>query len=48
MIPQNYVKLESKDAEKMLKLMDALEDNDDVPPVSAPLALTAEELAKIM
>ncbi|UCH82264.1 MAG: YebC/PmpR family DNA-binding transcriptional regulator [Nitrospiraceae bacterium] len=29
-IPQNYVKLEGKDAEKMLKLMEALEDHDDV------------------
>ncbi len=30
MIPQNTVALEGKDAEKMLKLMDALEDSDDV------------------
>lgn len=30
MIPQTYVKLESKDAEKMEKLIDMLEDNDDV------------------
>lgn len=29
-IPQNYVKLGGKDAEKMLKLMEALEDHDDV------------------
>ena len=30
MLPQNYVSLDGKDAETMMKLMDALEDNDDV------------------
>ncbi len=30
MVPQNTVKLTGKDAEQMLKLMDALEDHDDV------------------
>ena len=30
MIPQNQVQLEGKQAESMLKMMDALEDNDDV------------------
>ncbi len=30
MVPQNTIALEGKDAEKMLKLMDALEDSDDV------------------
>lgn len=30
MIPQNYIKLEGDDAKKMLKLYDALDDNDDV------------------
>lgn len=30
MLPQNYVSLTGKDAETMLKLMDALDDNDDV------------------
>ncbi len=34
-IPQNYVKLEAKDATKMLKLMDILEDHDDVQNVYA-------------
>jgi YebC/PmpR family DNA-binding regulatory protein len=29
MIPQNYVKLEGRSAQQMLKLMEALEDNDD-------------------
>ncbi|MBI4211797.1 MAG: YebC/PmpR family DNA-binding transcriptional regulator [Deltaproteobacteria bacterium] len=35
MIPQNTIKLEGSDAEKMIKLMDALEDHDDVQNVSA-------------
>lgn len=35
MIPQNTVKLEGSDAEKMLKLMEALEDHEDVQTVSA-------------
>ncbi len=35
MIPQTYVKLEGNDAERMLKLMEALEDHDDVQNVYA-------------
>ena len=35
MIPQTYIKLEGKDAEKMLKLMEALEEHDDVQHVYA-------------
>jgi transcriptional/translational regulatory protein YebC/TACO1 len=34
-VPQNTVKLEKKGAESMLKLMDALEEQDDVQKVSA-------------
>jgi len=34
-IPQNYVNLEGKDANKMLALMEALEDHDDVQNVYA-------------
>jgi len=48
MIPQNQVMLESKPAETMLKLMDALEDNDDVQNVYANFDISEEELAKIM
>jgi YebC/PmpR family DNA-binding regulatory protein len=29
MLPQNYIRLEGKQAQQMLKLMDALEDHDD-------------------
>ena len=35
MVPANTVKLEGKEAESMLRLMDALEDNDDVQNVYA-------------
>jgi transcriptional/translational regulatory protein YebC/TACO1 len=30
MLPQNYVKLEGKQAQQMVKLMEALEEHDDV------------------
>lgn len=48
MIPQNQVQLDGKPAETMLKLMDALEDNDDVQNVYANFDISEEELAKIM
>lgn len=35
MVPQNTIKLEGADAERMLKLMEAIEDHDDVQKVSA-------------
>ena len=48
MIPQNQVMLEGKSAETMLKLMDALEDNDDVQNVYANFDISDDELAKIL
>ena len=30
MLPQNYLKLEGKQAQQMLKLMEALDDHDDI------------------
>ena len=48
MIPQNQVPLEGKQVETMLKMMDALEDNDDVQNVYANFDISEEELAKIM
>jgi len=42
MIPQNTISLEGKDAEKMLRLMDALEDNDDVQNVYANFDIPEE------
>jgi transcriptional/translational regulatory protein YebC/TACO1 len=35
MIPKNTVKLEENDARKTMKIMDALEDSDDVQEVYA-------------
>jgi transcriptional/translational regulatory protein YebC/TACO1 len=35
MIPQNYIKLAGAEAKQMLKLMESLEDHDDVQKVSA-------------
>ena len=46
MIPQNYVMLEAKDARKMLKLMDALEDHDDVQNVYANFDIPDEIMAQ--
>ncbi len=46
MIPQTYVRLEGKEASTMLKLMDALEEHDDVQRVSANFDISAEEMAR--
>jgi YebC/PmpR family DNA-binding regulatory protein len=48
MIPQTMVKLEGKNAENMLKLMDRLEDNDDVQNVYANFDISSEEMEKLM
>lgn len=48
MIPQTLVKLEGKQAESMLKLMDRLEDNDDVQNVYANFDISAAEMEKMM
>jgi YebC/PmpR family DNA-binding regulatory protein len=45
-IPQNYVQLDDKNAEKMLKLMDALEDHDDVQNVYANFDIPDEVMAR--
>lgn len=43
-IPQNYIKLEGGDAKTMLKLYDALDDNDDVQKVWANFDIDESEL----
>lgn len=48
MIPQTMVKLEGKQAESMLKMMDKLEDNDDVQNVYANFDISMEEMEKLM
>lgn len=45
MIPQNFIKLEGDDAKKMLKLYDAIDDNDDVQKVYANFDIDESEYA---
>jgi YebC/PmpR family DNA-binding regulatory protein len=46
-IPQNTVKLTGKDAEGMIRLMEALEDHDDVQRVSANFDIADEIMEKL-
>ena len=48
MIPSTQTVLEGKQAETMLKMMDSLEDNDDVQNVYANFDISEDELAKIL
>jgi YebC/PmpR family DNA-binding regulatory protein len=45
MVPQTYVHLEGGDARQMLKLMEALEDHDDVQKVSANFDISEADMA---
>ena len=47
MVPQNYIKLEGSDARQMLKLMEALEDHDDVQKVSANFDISEADMAAV-
>jgi YebC/PmpR family DNA-binding regulatory protein len=44
MVPQNYVKLQGKEAQQMLKLMEALDDHDDVQHVWANFDIEEKEI----
>jgi YebC/PmpR family DNA-binding regulatory protein len=44
MIPQNYVKLEGRPAQQMVKLMDALEEHDDVQNVASNFDISEKEI----
>jgi YebC/PmpR family DNA-binding regulatory protein len=44
MVPQNYVKLVGKEAQQMLKLMDVVEDHDDVQHVWANFDVEEKEI----
>jgi YebC/PmpR family DNA-binding regulatory protein len=44
MVPQNYVKLVGKEAQQMLKLMEAIEDHDDVQHVWANFDVEEKEI----
>ncbi len=45
MVPQNYIKLAGQEARQMLKLMEALEDHDDVQKVSANFDISEADMA---
>jgi YebC/PmpR family DNA-binding regulatory protein len=47
MIPETYVQLEGKDAEQILRLMDALEDNDDVQNIYSNFDIVDEVMESI-
>jgi len=47
MIPQNTVKLDEGKAEQMLRLMEKLEDNDDVQNVYANFDISDEIMEKL-
>jgi transcriptional/translational regulatory protein YebC/TACO1 len=47
MVPQNYIRLEGGDARQMLKLMEALEDHDDVQKVSANFDISEADMAAV-
>jgi YebC/PmpR family DNA-binding regulatory protein len=44
MLPQNYIKLEGKTAQQMVKLMDALDDHDDVQKVWSNFDIEEKEI----
>ena len=44
MLPQNYVKLEGKDATQMVRLMDALDDHEDVRQVWSNFDIEEKEI----
>ncbi|MNI05289.1 putative transcriptional regulatory protein [compost metagenome] len=46
-LPQNTVMVDGENAEKLLKMMEAFEDNDDVQDVYANFEISDEEMARI-
>jgi transcriptional/translational regulatory protein YebC/TACO1 len=46
MIPQNYIKVEGKTAQQVVKLMEALDEHDDVQHVYANFDIEESELAE--
>ena len=47
-IPENEVSLEGKDAEKMIKLMDILEDHEDIESVSANFDIADDIIEQVL
>lgn len=48
MVPENEVSLDGKDAEKMLKIMELLEDHDDIQSVSANFDIPDEIFERVL
>ena len=46
-VPQNYIKLEEKAAEQMLRLMEVLDDHDDVQKVHANFDIPDKIMEKV-
>lgn len=46
-VPQNNVKVEGENAEKLLKMMDAFDDNDDVQDVFANFEIDDDEMERL-
>jgi transcriptional/translational regulatory protein YebC/TACO1 len=47
MVPENTVTLTGKDAEHTLKLLDAIEDHDDIQSVASNVDIPQEELERL-
>ena len=47
MVPQSTVRLTGKEAEQMLKIMESLEDSDDVQKVYANFDIAEEEMERL-
>jgi transcriptional/translational regulatory protein YebC/TACO1 len=47
MLPTTYITLDDKQAEQMLKLVDALEDNDDIQNVYTNFDIPEEVVSKV-
>jgi len=47
MLPQTYVKLEGKDAQQMLRLVEGLEDHEDVQHVYSNFDIDQNELEQV-
>jgi transcriptional/translational regulatory protein YebC/TACO1 len=46
-VPQNYIRLEEKTAEQMLRLMEILDEHDDVQKVNANFDIPEEIMEKV-
>ena len=47
LIPENYIELEAEDARKVIKLIDALESNDDVLAVYSNMEISESAMSSL-